>query len=157
MLLIFFISLQERDTTLTLKFSCYLYSPRFPPIVSLHDFLLNNHLLLPFQFQYLSPTGYIFCFMLKIHKSFLCWPFSWPLICLVLLVLALGVCDSKEQEQRAAFRERCFSRVLTSTVLFWVLHLVVIGPCGLSLESKSSQNLYFICLDNPSWQLSVSS
>lgn len=35
-------------------------------------------------------------------------------------------------------------------VLFWVLHLVVIGPFGLSLQSKSSQNLYFIYLDNRS-------
>lgn len=35
-------------------------------------------------------------------------------------------------------------------VLFWVLHLVVTGPCSLSLASKSSQNLYFTCLDNQS-------
>lgn len=41
-------SVWERDTALTLTFSCYLYS-HFPPVVSLHSFLLNNHLLHPFQ------------------------------------------------------------------------------------------------------------
>lgn len=81
--------------------------------------LFTDHLLLPFQFQYQSLIGYIFCFRLKIHRCLLCWPFSWPLINLVLLELALDVCNSKEQKQRATFRERCFSRVLTSTQFYF--------------------------------------
>lgn len=30
------------------------------------------------------------------------------------------------------------------------MHLVVIGPNGLSLTHKLSQNFYFLCLDNQS-------